>query len=99
MKIKVMIPVALRQFADGKDTVQLNGNNVGQVLQHLRDDFPELKRHLFADDGQLRSFVNVFVNDDNIRDRENQDTPLKEGDELAIIPAVAGGAAKGAVSS
>ena len=58
----------------------------GLVLQH-----PDLKRHLYADDGKLRAFVNVYVNDEDIRYLENLATPVKDGDELAIIPAVAGG--------
>ena len=91
MSIKVMIPTALRQFADDQDTVEVDGENVGQVLGQLRQTYPELSRHLFDDDGQLRNFVNVFLNEDNIRDRENQDTALNDGDELIIVPAVAGG--------
>lgn len=92
MTIKVSIPTALRQYANGKNTVELPGSNVGQVLGQLAEGYPELRRHLFSDDGQVRNFVNVFVNDENIRDRENQDTDLREGDELVIVPAVAGGA-------
>lgn len=91
MSIKVMIPTALRQFADDQDTVEFEGENVGQVLSQLGKTFPELSRHLFDDGGELRNFVNVFLNDDNIRDREKQDTVLADGDELIIVPAVAGG--------
>ena len=91
MPVKVMIPAALRQFADGKDTVELPSDTVTAVLARLGEDFPQLKQHLFSEDGQLRNFVNVFVNDENIRDRANQDTRLNEDDELMIIPAVAGG--------
>ena len=92
MTIKVSIPTALRQYANGKNTVELSGSNVGQVLGQLAEGYPELRRNLFSDDRQVRNFVNVFVNDENIRDRENQDTDLREGDELVIVPAVAGGA-------
>jgi molybdopterin converting factor small subunit len=91
MPIKVMIPTALRQFADGQDTIDLEGADVGQVLGQLADAFPELKRHLFDDDGKLRNFVNVYVNDENIRDNQQQSTPLRPGDELTIVPAIAGG--------
>ena len=93
MPVKVMIPTALRQYTGGLDTGELGGDRVGAVLSALGEAHPELKRHLFTDDGALRSFVNVFVNDENIRDRQQQDTPLAEGDELMIIPAVAGGVA------
>ena len=95
MSVKVMIPTALRQFADGKDTCEFAGDNVGQILKQLGDGFPELKRHLFADDGELRNFVNVFINEENIRDQQNQDTAVKDGDELEIVPAVAGGGSGG----
>ncbi len=92
MSVKVMIPRALRQFADGEDVIELAGNNVGEVLDQLSERCPKLKPHLFADDGQLRNFVNVFVNEENIRDRDNQQTSVREGDELSIVPAIAGGA-------
>ena len=91
MTVKVIIPSALRQFADGKDTIELEGERVGIVLESLTSGFPQLKTHLIGDDGQLRNFVNVFVNDENIRDMQQQQTPLSDGDELLIVPAVAGG--------
>lgn len=92
MIVKVMIPTALRQYTGGSDTVEVAGDRVGEVLTRLGEAHPDLKRHLFSDAGELRSFVNVFVNDENIRDREKQATLLREGDEVMIIPAVAGGA-------
>ena len=91
MPVKVILPSALRQFTEGQDTVELEGGSVGQVLQALAEGFPRLKPHLFAEDGQLRNFVNVFVNDANIRDRDNEQTPLEAGDEITTVPAIAGG--------
>jgi adenylyltransferase/sulfurtransferase len=91
MPVKVLIPIALRQFAQDRDTIELDGDNVGHVLESLSDGYPQLKIHLFAEDGQLRNFVNVFVNDQNIRDMQQQETPLAAGDELVIVPAIAGG--------
>jgi MoaD family protein len=91
MSVKVMIPTALRHYADGHDTVELEADRVGDVLRGLATQFPDLKKHLFAADGQLRNFVNVFVNDDNIRDRQGADTAVADGDEVMIIPAIAGG--------
>lgn len=91
MSVKVLIPSALRQFADGNDTLEMEGRNVGDVLQSLADGFPQLKVHLFSEDGELRNFVNVFLNDENIRDMQRQDTPVQDGDEVVIVPAVAGG--------
>ena len=91
MPVKIMIPTALRQYAGDSDTVELDGGNVGDVLDQLGRSFPELSQHLFDADGNLRNFVNVFINDDNIRDRDGRDTALADGDELMIIPAIAGG--------
>lgn len=91
MPVKVMIPTALRQFANGNDTIDLEGVDVGQIMGRLADTFPQLKRHMFDDDGELRNFVNVYINDENIRDRQQQGTPLQPGDELTIVPAIAGG--------
>jgi len=91
MTVKVIIPSALRQFANGNDTIDLEGEHVGHVLEALTEGYPQLKTHLIGDDGQLRNFVNVFVNDENIRDMQQQKTPVSDGDELLIVPAVAGG--------
>lgn len=91
MAVKVSIPTALRQFADGHDTLDLDGGTVADVMSQLADRFPELKKHLFADDGSVRNFVMVFVNEDDIRDKDNMKTALSDGDEVAIVPAIAGG--------
>ena len=91
MPVKVMIPTALRQFADDQDTMDMEAATVSEVMSQLGDRFPELKKHLFSDDGSVRNFVSVFLNEDNIRDLQQMDTAVKDGDELAIVPAVAGG--------
>jgi molybdopterin/thiamine biosynthesis adenylyltransferase/rhodanese-related sulfurtransferase/molybdopterin converting factor small subunit len=91
MSVNVLVPTALRSYADGAETVQLPGATVAEVLKGLAEKFPRLKPHLFSPTGELRSFVNVFVNDENIRDKQQGATAVKQGDELAIVPAVAGG--------
>ncbi len=91
MSVTVMIPTALRTYADGAEKVQLDGASVGDVLKALAAKYPKLTAHLFSATGELRSFVNVFVNDENIRDKQQGATLVKAGDELAIVPAVAGG--------
>lgn len=91
MPIKVMIPTALRHYADGKDTVELAGSDVTAVLDALCTQHPALKPHLFNDDGALRNFVNIYRNDEDIRNLSNQETEINEGDELTIVPAIAGG--------
>jgi molybdopterin converting factor small subunit len=89
---KILIPTPLRQYVDKKDSVDVTGKTAGEVLASLTLQFPELKRHLYNDEGRLRSFVNVYVNDEDIRYSGKDATPVKEGDTLSIVPSVAGGA-------
>ena len=88
---KILIPTPLRQYADKKDTVEVNGATAGDVLQSLTSQFPDLKRHLYTDDGRLRSFVNVYVNDEDIRYSGKDATPVRETDTVSIVPSIAGG--------
>ena len=90
--IKILIPTPLRPFTDKLDTVEVSGATVGELLQDLTTKYAGLKQHLFAADGKLRSFVNVYVNDDDIRYLQKDQTPVKPGDTVSIIPSVAGGA-------
>ncbi len=91
MSVKIIIPTPLRQYAENRDSVKLSGQNIGELLNNLMQKFPNMKKHLFSEDGQIRNFVNVYVNDDDIRYLENRETQLKEGDVISIIPSVAGG--------
>jgi len=91
MSIRIIIPAALRQYAENRDSVNLSGQNIGELLDNLMQKFPNMKKHLFSEDGQIRNFVNVYVNDDDIRYLENSQTQLKEGDVISLIPSVAGG--------
>src|ERR1700723_1487577 len=90
---KILIPTPLRQFADKKDSVQLAGSTVGEVLKSLTSEYADLRRHLYNDEGKLRSFVNVYVNDEDIRYLNKEATPLNEGDTVSIVPSIAGGSA------
>src|SRR6202046_3064604 len=90
---KILIPTPLRQFADKKDSVQLPGSTVGEVLKSLTSEYADLRRHLYNDEGKLRSFVNVYVNDEDIRYLNKEATPLNEGDTVSIVPSIAGGSA------
>lgn len=87
----VHIPTPLRAFTDKRDTVEVEGATVGDALASLIAAFPELQRHLYNEQGKLRHFVNIYVNDDDIRYLEKEATALKAGDSLSIIPSVAGG--------
>ena len=89
---KVLIPTPLRQFADKNDSVQLDGATVAEVLGALTTQFPALKKQLFTDEGKLRSFVNVYLNDEDIRYIKKDASPVAPGDTLSIVPSIAGGA-------
>jgi len=91
MSVKVMIPTPLRPYAGKQDSVQLQAATVGEALSALTTQFSELKKHLFSDDGRLRSFVNVYVNDEDIRYLQKDKTPVREGDVVSIVPSIAGG--------
>ena len=88
---KISIPTALRQYAGDQESVAVQGNKIGEALASLTAQYPELKKHLFDAQGKLRNFVNVYVNDEDIRYQQQEDTAIKEGDEISIIPSIAGG--------
>src|SRR5579871_2648646 len=90
---KILIPTPLRLFAGKQDSVVLSGATVGEVLQALTTQYGDLRRHLYTDEGKLRSFVNVYVNDDDIRYLDKEATTLKDGDTVSIVPSIAGGSA------
>jgi len=89
--MKIHIPTPLRQYAEKKTAVEVRGANVGEGLENLTSQHPELKKHLFTDQGKLRAFVNVYVNDEDIRYLKNAETAVKDGDEVTIVPSIAGG--------
>jgi molybdopterin converting factor small subunit len=90
--MKVFIPTPLRQYAEKKDAVEVNAPTVAEALAQLTNRHPDLRKHLFTDDGKLRAFVNVYLNDEDIRYLSTKDaTPVKESDTLSIIPSIAGG--------
>lgn len=91
MSVKIHLPTALRQYADNQSAVDVEGKTVGEVLQALSTKFPDLKKHLFSEDGNVRNFVNVYVNDDDVRYLNKNDTEVREGDAVSIVPSVAGG--------
>src|SRR3954451_12197573 len=88
---KILIPTALRQFTEGSDSVEVMGANVGEALQHLVAQYPNIKSNLFNDAGKLRSFVNVYVNDEDIRYLDKDETELEGTETLSIVPSIAGG--------
>src|ERR671939_1941045 len=88
----IHIPTPLRPFTDKKESVEVSGGTVGELLADLTARYDGLRKHLYADDGKLRNFVNVYLNDEDIRYLQKENTPVKAGDSLSIVPSVAGGA-------
>lgn len=91
MPIRVRIPSPLRNYTDGKDTVETQGASVGEVLNNVKTSAPGIEQRLFKGPNQLNRFVNVYLNDEDIRFLKNLETPVREGDEISIVPAIAGG--------
>jgi len=91
MSVTVQIPSPLRRFTGNSGEVAVEGDTVDAALADLMRRYPQLEPHLFGDDGQVRSFVNVFVNDNNIRYAEGGATRVASGDTVSIIPSIAGG--------
>ena len=93
---KILIPTPLRQYVDKKNAVEVSGATIGELLTGLTTEYAELRRHLFNDEGKLRSFVNVYLNDEDIRYLNKDATPVKDGDTVSIVPSIAGGTRHGA---
>ena len=91
MAVTISIPTALRQYAGGNGSVSLEAGTVGQLLNQLLEQFPQLGKQLYSEQGQLRSFVNVYVGDEDIRYLQGTDTAVPDGETISIIPAIAGG--------
>jgi adenylyltransferase/sulfurtransferase len=85
------IPTPLRPYAAGRSEIALTSATVSGALQELTDQHPDLKKHLFNEQGELRPFVNLFLNDEDVRHLQGMQTPLKDSDRLVIIPSIAGG--------
>jgi molybdopterin converting factor small subunit len=91
MTIKLRVPAPLRPYTDGKVEVLVEGENVAQAVNDLTEKYPGLHPHLFDERGELRSFVNLFLNDEDIRHLQGLETSIKEGDRLMLVPSIAGG--------
>ncbi|MEJ2006935.1 MAG: MoaD/ThiS family protein [Acidobacteriota bacterium] len=91
MPVKVVIPTPLRQYTGKKDSVEIEAKTVGEALARLTSQFGDLRKHLYNEEGKLRSFVNVYVNDEDIRFLQRDLTPLAETDIVSIVPSIAGG--------
>jgi molybdopterin converting factor small subunit len=88
---KILIPTPLRQYAEKNNSVEVSGTTVGEALANLTTQFPDLRKNLYNDEGKLRSFVNVYVNDEDIRYLQKDATAIADGDTISIVPSIAGG--------
>ncbi len=90
--IKVRIPTPLRPMTGGKGEVEGAGGNVGELVENLNTSHPGLKDRICDEQGEIRRFINIYVNEEDIRFLTGKETPIKDGDEVSIVPAIAGGA-------
>ena len=88
---KIHIPTPLRQYAGKQATVEVKGTSIADALSGLVSQHPDLRRHLYTDDGKLRAFVNVYLNDEDVRYLQKEATAVKDGDTISIVPSIAGG--------
>jgi molybdopterin converting factor small subunit len=91
MPVKVIIPTPLRQYTGKKDSIEVEAKTVAEALSSLTAQYGDLRRHLYNDEGKLRSFVNIYLNDEDIRYLQKEATPLNSNDVISIVPSIAGG--------
>ena len=91
MAVKVLIPTPLQKFTDNKATIECTGSNIDELIDSLENDCPGIKARICDETGKPRRFLNLYVNSEDIRFLDNTDTTPKDGDEVSIVPAVAGG--------
>ncbi len=91
MPVKVHIPTPLRQYTGKREAIEIEAGTVGEALSGLTTQYADLRKHLFGEDGKLRSFVNVYLNDEDIRHLQKDQTPLRDNDVISIVPSIAGG--------
>ncbi|MDR1857493.1 MAG: MoaD/ThiS family protein [Desulfovibrio sp.] len=92
MATSIRIPTALRTFTEGRSEVSVEGRDVGEALAAFAASYPDIRRHLYDEEGKLRSFLNVYLGDANIKSLKGLETPLESGARLMLVPAIAGGA-------
>ena len=91
MPVKIAIPTPMQRYAGNQEEIETTGTTVDEALSQLVIDYPDLRKHLYTDDGKLRAFVNVYVNDEDMRYLQKEATVLKDGDTISIVPSIAGG--------
>ena len=95
MPVKVRIPTPLRSLTNGEEEVTVEGKSIKEVIDNLETNFNGFKERLCDENGQIRRFINFYLNDEDIRFKDNQETTVSDGDQISIVPAIAGGAIAG----
>jgi molybdopterin synthase sulfur carrier subunit len=90
-EVTVLIPTPLREFTDGESEVSAQGNTINDIIEDLDNNYSGIKERICTEDGELREFLNIYMNDEDIRFMDELETEINEGDEISIIPAIAGG--------
>jgi len=91
MAISILVPAALRAYTERQAEIEVTGSTVGEAVADLATKHPGLRKHIYKDDDNLRDFINVFIGDTNIKEIEGLKTPVKDGDTVMLVPAIAGG--------
>ena len=91
MSVTVRIPTPLRTFTNGVEEVKVEGKNIGEIISNLEANYKGIKERICDDSGQIRRFINFYLNDEDIRFLNNMETPVKDGDYISVVPAIAGG--------
>jgi molybdopterin converting factor small subunit len=89
--MKILVPTPLRQYAGKQSAIDVQAATVGEALNALTSSYPDLRKHLYSDEGELRAFVNLYLNDEDIRYLQHDQTAVKDSDTLSIVPSIAGG--------
>jgi adenylyltransferase/sulfurtransferase len=89
--MKILVPTPLRQYAGKQSTIDVPAATVGEALNALTSSYPDLRKHLYSDEGKLRAFVNLYLNDEDVRYLQHDQTAVKDSDTLSIVPSIAGG--------
>ena len=99
MPIKVIIPTPLRQYAGRQDAIEVEAKTIAEALSKLTTQYGDLRKHLYTEEGKLRSFVNIYLGDEDIRFLKKEQTPLHDNDVISIVPSIAGGKASSAATA
>jgi MoaD family protein len=91
MAVSILVPAALRAYTERQAEIEVNGGTVGEAIADLAVKYPDIRKHIYKDENNLRDFINVYIGDTNIKEIEGLKTPVKDGDSVMLVPAIAGG--------